>query len=59
MRYLVLVCLLLGLAGCLGPFGAINNVGGPSVVDLGTCAYSPIQPGHEDKLCGRQNGSIY
>ena len=59
MRYLVLMCLLLGLAGCLGgSFGAIN-VGGPSIVDLGTCAHSPIQLGHEDKLCSRQNGSIY
>ncbi len=58
MRYFVLVCLLLSFAGCFGPFGAIN-VGGPPVVDLGTCASSPIQPGHEDKLCSRQNGSIY
>jgi hypothetical protein len=60
MRYLVLVCLWLGLAGCssAGTFGTVGAYR-PSVSDLGACAFSPIQPGHEDKLCSRQNGSPY
>jgi hypothetical protein len=60
MRYLVLACLSVGLAGCFnsGPFGTVSAYN-PSLVDLGACANSPIQPGHEDKLCSRQNGSIY
>jgi hypothetical protein len=60
MRYLVLACLSLGLTGCFGsgPFGAVS-VYGPSFVDLGACANSPIQPGHEDKICSRQDGTPY
>jgi hypothetical protein len=60
MRYLVLACLSLGLAGCFGsgPFGAVS-VYGPSLVDFGTCANSPIKPGHEDKMCNRQDGNPY
>jgi hypothetical protein len=60
MRYLVLACVSLGLSGCFGsgPFGTVG-VYGPSLVDLGACANSPTQPQHEDKLCSRQNGSIY
>jgi hypothetical protein len=60
MRYLVLSCLSLGLAGCFGsgPFGTVS-VPGRSLVDLGACAESPIQAGHEDKLCSRQNGNPY
>jgi len=60
MRYLVLACLSLGLAGCFGsgPFGTVSAYG-PSLVDLGASAQSPTRLGHEDKLCSRQNGNPY
>jgi len=46
MRYLVLAYLSFGMAGCFGsgPFGTLSAYG-PSLVDLGACANSPIQPG--------------
>ena len=58
MRYLVLVCLSLALGGCssAGPYGGLRSYAGLPTVDLGACAVSPIRPGHEDKLCTRQNG---
>jgi hypothetical protein len=58
MRYLVLVCLSLALGGCssAGPYGGLRSYAGLATVDLGACAVSPIRPGHEDKLCTRQNG---
>jgi len=61
MRYLVLVCLLLALGGCssAGPYGALGNYAASPVSDLGACSASPIQEGHYDKLCNRQNASIY
>ena len=57
MKCLAILCLSLGLAGCFqsGPFGSIGGNG--PVADLGACAHSPTQRGHEDKLCNRQEGS--
>jgi len=57
MKYLAILCLSLGLAGCFqsGPFGSIGGNG--RVADLGACAHSPIQPAHEDKLCSRQDAN--
>jgi len=61
MRYLVFVCLALTLGGCsstsTAPYVGVDSY--EPAVDLGWCARSPIVSGHEDKLCGRQNATIY
>jgi hypothetical protein len=61
MRYLVLLCLLLASGGCssVGSYGALGGYAASPVTDLGACSVSPIQEGHYDKFCNRQNGSIY
>jgi hypothetical protein len=61
MRYLVLACLSLTLGGCssTGQYGGLRSYAASPVSDLGACAVSPIYLGHEDKLCNRQNGSLY
>jgi hypothetical protein len=61
MRYLVLACLSLALGGCssAGSYGGFRSYAASSTSDLGACAVSPIQLGHEDKICSRQNGSLY
>ena len=61
MWYLVLVCLSLAWGGCssAGPYGGLRSYAASPVSDLGTCAVSPIQPGHEDKLCNRQDAARF
>jgi len=61
MRYLVLVCLLVALGGCssAGSYGALGSYATSPATDLGACSVSPIQAGHYDKFCNRQNASIY
>jgi hypothetical protein len=66
MKYLTILCLSLGLAGCFGtgPYAGIDGpvpvIDGPvPVVDLGTCANSMAPPARIDQLCNRQNGNPY
>ena len=58
MKYLTILCLSLGLAGCFGagPYASTND---PAYVDLGTCATSMAPPTRVDQLCNRQNGNPY
>lgn len=66
MKYLALLCLTIGLAGCYsagpyasaaGPYASANDYS--PVVDLGACASSAAQPTHVDQLCNRQNANPY
>jgi hypothetical protein len=61
MRYLVLVCILLVLGDCssAGSYGVLGSYAASPVTDLGACSVSPIETGHYDKFCNRQNASIY
>jgi hypothetical protein len=59
MKYLIIFCLSLGLAGCYGagPYASADGYG-PSV-DLAACAHSPVQTSRIDQLCNRQDANPY
>jgi hypothetical protein len=59
MKYLIILGLSLGLAGCFGagPYASTN--GYAPVVDLGACAHSPAATTRVDQLCNRQDGNPY
>jgi hypothetical protein len=61
MKFLIILCLSLGLSGCFG-YGTYVSDNGPAygpIVDLGACARSPEPLGRVDQLCNRQNANPY
>jgi hypothetical protein len=61
MKYLAIICLSLGLAGCFGggPFASADGYGPGLAVDLGACAHSPVRSTRIDQLCNRQDANPY
>jgi hypothetical protein len=59
MKYLIIFCLSLGLAGCYGagPYASAGGYG--PAVDLAACAHSPVQSTRIDQLCNRQDANPY
>ena len=59
MKYLTILCLSFGLAGCYsaGPYASTN--GYAPVVDLSACAHSPAPTSRIDQLCNRQDANPY
>jgi hypothetical protein len=61
MKYLTILCLCLGLAGCFGfePYASATGPAYGTVPDLGACARSPEPRNRLDQLCNRQDGNPY
>ena len=61
MKYVTVLCLSLGLAGCFGfePYASATGPAYGPVPDLGACARSPEAPNRVDQLCNRQDGNPY
>jgi hypothetical protein len=61
MKYLTILSLSFGLAGCFGsgPYASANGPTYGPVPDLGACARSPEPTTRVDQLCNRQNGNPY
>ena len=59
MKYLIILGLSFGLAGCFGAGPYASADGSGPVVDLSACAHSPVQSSRIDQLCNRQDANPY